>query len=255
MPTSPGGICLDCSSRALPKTKYCDKHQENNSASQHKLLYDRYRADDPIRQLYRNRRWIKGTRIKVLHRDILCVSCGHRTATEVDHILSARLVVDNFGIDEFYNPARCQGLCKTCHASKTAHECGWTGRKGTRLEQLTDRANTTVVCGPPASGKTTYVEQHKADNDHVFDYDVVMQEITGLPLHQSLPGAIGSVLAKRDQFIEATAHSKHVWIIISNPRAVIVKMLEDAGARVIVMDTPDDVCKQRLKERVKAFCV
>jgi hypothetical protein len=80
-----------------------------------------------------------------------------------------------------------------------------------------------------------------------------MQEITGLPLHEGLPNAVGSVLAKRDAFIESTAYSTHhVWIIVANPKAVIVKMLTDAGANLIAMDTPEDVCLQRLRERFKA---
>jgi 5-methylcytosine-specific restriction endonuclease McrA len=250
MPSSPAPLCRDCSKRAVNGTRYCDDHQTKNNASEIRSLYESNRADDPIRQLYKTRRWIKGTRVKVLNRDILCVACGHRRATEADHILSARLVVDNFSVDEFYNPDRCQGLCHSCHSSKTAVEYGWTGRKGTRLEQLTDRTNTTVVCGSAGSGKTTYVQQHKQPNDPVFDYDVAMAEITGLPMHQSLPGAIGSVLAKRDQFIESTAHCPYrVWIIVSNPEAVIVRMLRAVGASVIVMDTPHDVCAQRLQAR------
>jgi 5-methylcytosine-specific restriction endonuclease McrA len=252
MPSSPTPLCLDCTSRAINGTKYCDKHQAKNNAADHKRIYDRYRADDPVRELYRRKRW-KATRFKVLHRDILCVSCGHRVATEADHILSARLVVDNFGVDEFYNPERCQGLCHECHSSKTSLECGWTGRKGTRLESLGDRSNTTVVCGAAGSGKTTYVFSNKKPDDLFWDYDICMQEITGLPMWQGLPGAIGSVLAKRDQFIESTAHSKnHVWLTVTNPKAVIVTMLQEAGAKIVVMDTPAEVCEARLRERFAA---
>jgi len=77
------------------------------------------------------------------------------------------------------------------------------GKRGTKLVDVGDRRNTTVVCGQPGSGKTTYVERFKAPNDLTWDYDVVMADITGLPLHQFLPGAIGSVLAHRDAWIEA----------------------------------------------------
>jgi hypothetical protein len=44
-------------------------------------------------------------------------------------------------------------------------------------------------------------------------YDVVMSGLTGLPLHQHMEGAIGGVLAKRDQSVLDTQHSKHhAWI-------------------------------------------
>jgi 5-methylcytosine-specific restriction endonuclease McrA len=46
--------------------------------------------------------------------------CGHQAATTADHILSARLILDNFGLDAFYDSARLQGLCHDCHSIKTA---------------------------------------------------------------------------------------------------------------------------------------
>jgi hypothetical protein len=202
--------------------------------------------------MYKSRRW-QAVRRTVLQRDILCVSCGHQAATECDHILSARLILDNFGTEEFYNPDRLQGLCHRCHSSKTTLESGFTGRRGTKITDLGDRSNTTVVCGPAGSGKTTYVASHKASNDLTWDYDVVMADLTGLPMHESLPGATGSVLAHCDAWIEATRRSSnHCWLIVSNPKAVIVQMMIDAGARVVVMDTPDDVCADRLRQRMRA---
>jgi len=251
VPSAPGGICRSCSRRQVPGSKYCDQHQ--NSANDYKRQYDRYRSDDPIRKLYKSRRWLKGTRLIVLRRDILCRSCGHQVATECDHILSARLVIDNYGLDEFYNPDRCQGLCKGCHSSKTSHESGWVNRTGTKLTDLGDRSNTTIVCGPAGSGKSTYVAEHKAFDDLTWDYDVVMAEITGLPMHQGMQGAIGSVLAHRDSWIQATEHTtKHCWLIVTNPNAGIVKLMAAAGAAVVVMQTDDDECQRRLRARFEA---
>ena len=246
MPSSPGGICRICNSRAT-SGGYCERHKDAEKEANR--IYDRFRADDPIRALYRCKRWFS-VRMRVLRRDILCRSCGHEAAKEVDHILTARLVLDNYGIDAFYDPDRLQGLCHRCHSKKTTLESGWCGRKGTKITDLGDRANTSVICGPAASGKTSYVADHAAANDHVWDYDVVMAEITGLPIHQSLPGAVGSVIAARDQWIEATRYStNHCWLIVTNPKAVVVSMMRDAGATVIEMTTDDDECKRRLKQR------
>jgi len=123
MPSSPTPLCLDCSSRAVEGSKYCAKHQTSNNASDYRRLYDRYRADDPIRALYRSKRWTKGTRLIVLRRDPLCMECGHRASTVCDHHpLSAREIVDQLGVAEFYNPTRNRGLCKQCHDIKTATE-------------------------------------------------------------------------------------------------------------------------------------
>ena len=123
MPSSPTSLCLDCSSRAINSTKYCAKHQTSNNASDHRRLYDRYRADDPIRALYKSRKWIKGTRLIVLRRDILCRAeegCP-AVATVADHYpLSAREIVATLGVKEFYNKERCRGLCKFHHDQSTA---------------------------------------------------------------------------------------------------------------------------------------
>ena len=250
-PSSPGSLCLDCQRRALPGTRYCQDHQVNNQAREKRHLYDAFGRDEELRPLYRCKRW-ETTRQRVLRRDILCRMCGHKASTEVDHVLRARLVLDNFGLDEFYNIDRLQGLCHDCHSMKTAHESGWAGSKGTRLDNLSNRSNTTVVCGQACSGKSTYVEQHRQQDDVCWDYDEVMARITGLPLHQSLQGAIGSVLADRDNFILGTATCEYrVWIICANPQAHIVKLLSEAGASVVTMQTPDDECQRRLRERRK----
>ena len=223
-PSSPSTICRDCSSRAI-KNGYCEKHQIHNERRLRKSTFDNYRSDDEVRKLYRCKRW-QITRLKVIKRDVLCVSCRHRAGTEVDHILSARLVLDNYGTDEFYNIDRLQLLCHACHSAKTAHEVGWVGKKETKITTFGNRSNLTIVCG----ADTTYVEQHKADDDLVWDYDVIMADLTGLPMHQGLPGAVGSVLANRDQWIQATQYSKHhCWLTVSNSKAVIVTMLKEAG--------------------------
>jgi hypothetical protein len=38
-------------------------------------------------------------------------------------------------------------------------------------------------------------------------------------------------------------------VIVNNPQAVIVRMLVDAGATLVVLDTPEAVCQERLKQR------
>jgi hypothetical protein len=69
-------------------------------------------------------------------------------------------------------------------------------------------------------------------------------------MHQAMAGAVGSVLAHRDNWIQATEHCRHhCWLIVTNPKAFIVTLMRDAGATVVVLDTPDDVCTQRLRDR------
>lgn len=142
MPNAPSRLCLDCTRKAINDTKYCADHQVKNKAADYKLLYDRYRANDPIRALYKKRRWLKGTKLIVSKRDPLCVECGHRATKVIDHHpLEAREIVARFGVDEFYNPERCRGLCKQCHDIKTATTTGFAKTRSAETNQNDESLN------------------------------------------------------------------------------------------------------------------
>jgi len=175
-------------------------------------------------------------------RDPLCCICGHKASTVADHNpLTAREIVEQFGINAFYESSRCQGLCASCHASKTAYECGWAGQKAAAIERFDNCGNVTVVCGLPASGKTTYVQQHKVPEDLVWDYDVE---------NEKRPGSISALLARRDAFIQSI-NGRRAWIIITRSDSKTTRMLAIAGATVIELDTPSEVRQQRLLSRLE----
>jgi hypothetical protein len=206
--------------------------------------------------MYKSARWQQTRRI-VLKRDILCCSCGNQASTQCDHVISARTVLAELGIDEFYNPDRCQGLCASCHSAKTAIECGWVGSKGTaiRSDDLTDDCckQFTVVCGLPASGKSFYVNLHHQDGDLIWDYDAVLSEATGHDMHTDVTGALQSMLAARDAFVQQARWSgKKTWIIISNRDAELTKRLVAAGATVVEIVVDEANRLQRLVERPAA---
>ena len=139
MPNAPSRLCLDCTRKAINDTKYCADHQTNNRATDHKLLYDRYRANDPIRALYKKQRW-KQTRLIVFKRDPLCMECGHRASKVADHHpLEAREIVARFGVNAFYDSTRCRGLCKQCHDIKTATTAGFAKPNQAETNQLEEK--------------------------------------------------------------------------------------------------------------------
>jgi 5-methylcytosine-specific restriction endonuclease McrA len=126
MPTSPSSLCLDCSSRAIDNSKYCKQHQTNNRRTENRRLIDTNRSDDPVRKLYRTKRWA-ATRRTVFQRDLLCQAtegCPH-AATVCDHKIDARTYMASGG--DFYDLSNLQGLCIAHHNSKTAKECGFAG--------------------------------------------------------------------------------------------------------------------------------
>jgi hypothetical protein len=163
--------------------------------------------------------------------------------------------MEELGLDEFFNPDRCQGMCKACHDRKTAFECGWVGSKGTATQtvDLTDDCckHITVVCGLAGSGKSHYVNTHAAQGDLVWDFDVTMAEATGREMHATTPtGALQSMLAQRDAFVERARWSnQHAWIIVSRPDAALTLLLASAGAELVLLEIDEAERLQRLVDR------
>ncbi len=60
---------------------------------------------------------------------------------------------------------------------------------------------TYVIHGSPLSGKSTYVQNHKGDNDIIYDFDLIMAAISGLPTHQDNKNLIPYVIDTRDLII------------------------------------------------------
>jgi len=114
------------------------------------------------RSSYYGRPWRK-LRITLLNNEPLCRICG-QPANEVDHIVA----VDAGGTDD---PSNLQPLCRSCHAAKTRAEHQHPQASGT--------LRVVVVWGPPASGKTTYINTHKRDGDVVLDLDALIAAIGG----------------------------------------------------------------------------
>lgn len=115
MPSSPDKLCADCSNRAINGTRWCAAHQVINNRKLNSREYEKHRAHDPIRKLYKTPRWERVRQI-VFRRDILCVECGHQKATECDHIVDARVYIAAGG--DFFDKSNLRGLCKECHDAR-----------------------------------------------------------------------------------------------------------------------------------------
>jgi hypothetical protein len=119
VPTSPSSLCRQCDRRAIEGRKYCSNHAKTaddiTTASHH---WQEQRKNDPVRRLYKVKRWRQGTRMAVLRRDRLCVLCCHAASKVADHHpVSAHELVSLLGVNAFYDASRCRGLCTACHDS------------------------------------------------------------------------------------------------------------------------------------------
>lgn len=110
------------------------------------------------------------------------------------------------------------------------------------------RSKVYLVCGAPASGKTTYVAEHKEAGDFVLDLDVLRQAL-GAPAKtsdcfQQQVMAIRELLYQHIAFNKIGA--KAVWVIAGlpnlNQRAAVAKRL---NAQIISMPTSKEECIKR----------
>lgn len=102
----------------------------------------------------------------------------------------------------------------------------------------------TVVCGAPGSGKTSWVRSQIRRGELVVDVDALFAALTMRPLYDKPESLIGAVLSLRDHVIESY---EPAWVISSDPTITYrAQMREAHGARVVVLETPPDVCIERI---------
>lgn len=78
------------------------------------------------------------------------------------------------------------------------------------------RNNFIILCGPPASGKTTYAQKNMDKNDILIDLDIIKSEISGKPIYRCPDSLLSIALQKRNDLLNSLYDSKNkVWFIVS----------------------------------------
>jgi 5-methylcytosine-specific restriction protein A len=159
-------------------------------------------------------------RASLFTRNPLCVECERQgrvaPATQRDHIIP----LAEGGSDDDDN---VQGLCRDCHDAKSKQE-SIRGRCGpVRVALLPDwlpspTVPVVVVCGPPGSGKSTYVAGLAGASDLVLDVDDMAAKISGKPLYHA--SFDERMLAIRERNTRLASLGKpvpftKVWLIVS----------------------------------------
>jgi hypothetical protein len=110
----------------------------------------------------------------------------------------------------------------------------------------------TVVIGPPASGKSTYVLERAEPGDIVIDFDRLAVALSGEggDPHDHPPAVAAVTRAARNAAIE-TALRHHrtatVWLIHSSPGQQRLAEYRSLGAEIVTIDPGRDVVRQRCK--------
>lgn len=150
----------------------------------------------------------------------LCAECQRQgrvtLAAQRDHIKP----LAEGGSDDDSN---VQGLCIACHAEKSRQESA-RGRNGAvRVSFLPDwlpasTAPVVVVCGPPGSGKSTYVAGLATSTDLVLDVDEMAAKISGKPIYHATYDERMLAIRERNRQLGALGKCvpfTKVWLIVT----------------------------------------
>lgn len=198
-------------------------------------------------------RWQKA-RIQFLSSHPLCVACqadGRVTAaTVVDHIEPHR-----GDQTKFWDEANWQPLCASCHGRKTVAEGGQPlGYSIYRPDWIAvPRVPVVIVCGPPGSGKSTYVAQHAQPGDMVLDLDVMASRISGRPIYMHDSKDRDAAIMERNRLLDGLSRPgcdiAKCWLIVTGEKvSQRLWWKQKLNAELVVMSTPKEECRRRIED-------
>lgn len=215
-------------------------------------------AEEPWRDWYRTARW-RALRLEILERDRwTCQATGVKLAGKYPEANSPVIdhIQPHYGLEElFWDPANLQAL------SRAAHD-GWKQRKEAEDQRAAahpswlrpSAAALTIVCGPPAGGKSAYVAGEAATGDIVIDLDRIAARLSGEGLHDWDRSVwLRAALYKRNLELDALAeaHGRRAWFIVSEPtvegRDFWRRTLQPQALVMVFADLAD--CQKRIRQR------
>ena len=255
MSTAPLKTCRKVGCACLTKNTggYCDRHAKEQQKIKNSETYDRastdprylaareFRSSTAWRRFsewYRSRHPFCADPFK-LHGEL------GEPMVDVHHIVP---LIENIELGLVEENAA--SLCKWCHNKIESME-----RRGVPTKHLfaatAKRAKITVVYGPPASGKTTWVRKHITAGDLVIDFDAIMQAISFQSDHMAPDTLRPFAEACRSTLIRMleTTPTQRAFAIHSMLPDESRRSWQTMGAEFICIRTPAEVCKARIAQR------
>jgi len=107
----------------------------------------------------------------------------------------------------------------------------------------------TLICGPPASGKTTYIKERTRPGDCILDIDKLYEALSGLEIYDKPDILLRTVFAAHNAaLLQAIQQGITVWCITSGA----TKIKRDRACcgvrpqKVIILDLPVMECIKRV---------
>lgn len=108
----------------------------------------------------------------------------------------------------------------------------------------------TIVCGPPGSGKSSYVRERSQRGDLTVDLDALACALSGCPSYDQPEGILDFALHCQYACINALAIGtpmRHAWVIVRGAFAAERRQLHRLfDAQVVVLAVPADECLRRI---------
>ncbi len=233
MPLKPKKPCSYPGCSKLVQSGYCDRHKPK------RVPVKRTKQEkQPYHELY-DYKWSKASKTH-LNQYPLCIECSLddklTPATLVDHI------TPHAGNKQlFWDRDNWQGLCAPCH-----------GRKSYKESIVGYKTQVTFITGPPSSGKTTWVKSQMRRGDLIIDLDDIFMALSCLDRYDKPDRLWTFVNVAKEAILERLIKPSRVpraWIISTAPdMATRQQMRIKYAARVVVMETPAEVCVKRMLE-------
>jgi predicted kinase len=104
-----------------------------------------------------------------------------------------------------------------------------------------------VVCGPPGSGKSTYVRNAAAWGDLVIDFDRIYSALSGLPEHEKPGNLFDYVDAVRQALyrkLDGSVDNGKAWVVMGGARKRDRERFP--GAQIILLKKSVGECLRNL---------
>lgn len=209
-----------------------------------------------MRSLENNRiRGRKGVALRKmrLENEPLCRECA-KNGRVTEAVVPDHIIPIAFGGTDSEDNIQC--LCADCHAIKSAIEDSAHNGASNHPEWLRpSKVPIVIVCGPPCSGKTTYVNDNMSASDIVIDIDTIASTID--PDYRHWEGMLTADLLNkavrvRNAMLGSLSSSPRApaWFIVSAPSSDERTWWHTKlGGEVVLLDPGRTECVRRAKLR------